>query len=64
MSNIPNEQVTCRSCGYVGEIGSYAPCFSIYNDIRCPKCGSTSNQHNSDYQDRLSEAMREHKRAG
>lgn len=51
------EHVACRACSYEGAIDTYAPCFSVYNDIRCPKCGSTNNQHNSDYQKRLQAEM-------
>lgn len=51
------ETVLCRSCGYEGTIDTFEPCFSVYNDCRCPKCGSTNNQHNSDYQAQLRACM-------
>lgn len=52
-----NTKIYCYSCDFWGEIDEYNPCVSIYNDIRCPKCGSTDNKHNAEYQDRLSKAM-------
>jgi hypothetical protein len=54
-----NGLVNCLSCGYAGTIDTYNPTFSLYSDIRCPKCASTNNQHNSDYFDRLSAAMKD-----
>jgi len=50
------KQVTCRSCGYTGLIDTYHPCLSVYADCRCPECGSTNNQHNSDYNETLQRA--------
>jgi len=38
--------ITCRKCGYKGEAETYDPCIG-YNDIRCPECRSTDNEHNS-----------------
>ena len=53
-----NNEVKCKRCGYSGDISSYHPTISVYSDIRCPECGSTNNEHNSEYLRRLSEAMR------
>ena len=52
-----SEIVKCRSCNYEGEVNMYSPCASPYQDIRCPKCGSTNNEHNSEYQKRLFKRM-------
>lgn len=43
-----NKEVICESCGYRGTVETYMPCLG-YNDIRCPKCGSTNNEHNAEY---------------
>ena len=52
------KEVTCLSCGYSADISTYHPCFSsVYNDCRCPKCGSTANQHNRDYAESIFAAM-------
>ena len=48
--------ILCESCGYSGVIDSYLPSMSAYADCRCPKCGSTKNQHNADYSNRLRKA--------
>lgn len=58
MSGLSKDEVTCRSCGFVACVSEYVPSFSVYNEIRCPKCGSTNNEHNTKYQLRLSEAMK------
>lgn len=55
---VRSSAVLCRSCGYEGNIETYDPCISPYNDCRCPKCGSTNNQHNDDYQENLYAAMK------
>lgn len=60
MSDNPSAKgldIVCRACGYAGGIETYEPCMSVYNDCRCPKCGSTNNQHNADYKARLYDAM-------
>lgn len=51
--------IKCLSCGYEGEIGTYWPTVSIYSDIRCPQCGSTSNAHNREYSKQLHAKMAE-----
>lgn len=51
--------IECRACNHVGPIDEFPPCESIYQDIRCPKCGSTNNEHNSKYQKELFASMRE-----
>lgn len=48
--------ILCESCGYSGVIDTYLPSMSPTADCRCPKCGSTNNQHNADYNDRLHKA--------
>lgn len=40
--------ILCERCSYIGELKTYKPCYG-YNDIRCPKCGSTKNEHNRKY---------------
>jgi Zn finger protein HypA/HybF involved in hydrogenase expression len=50
--------VLCKACRYIGDIETYEPAMSVYQDIRCPKCHSTSNDHNLAYQDCLLERMR------
>jgi phage FluMu protein Com len=52
-----SQVVHCRSCNYFGVLESFAPCYSVYNDIKCPKCGSTNNEHNAQYQRQLNAAM-------
>lgn len=52
-----NKLVTCNSCSYQGDIFTFLPTASVYSDIRCPKCGSTSNSHNEEYQKKLFENM-------
>ena len=49
--------VLCKSCGYRDSVDAYYPTVSIYSDVRCPKCGSTDNEHNEHYQDNLLKAM-------
>lgn len=53
-----DEIVVCRACGYCGDIDSYLPAFSMYNDCRCPKCRSTDNLHNDRYNAELQKAFR------
>lgn len=53
-----NDEVECRACGFNADIEKFEPTASVYNDIRCPECGSTNNQHNDDYLARLQEGMR------
>lgn len=48
----------CIACSYVGDIETFPPAMSVYQDIRCPKCGSTNNEHNSEYQMRLMQRMK------
>jgi len=50
--------VTCLRCGYEGEEETFDVCFSVYNDLRCPKCRSTNNKHNAEYQDALLSSMK------
>ena len=57
---IATEDVSCRSCGYVGDVNTYQPAFSIHNDCRCPKCHSTDNEHNDRYQESLAAAWKNH----
>lgn len=56
--------VVCRSCGYSGAIDTYLPSASMYSDCRCPKCGSTNNDHNSGYATELCKALRELSKLG
>lgn len=51
------DPVICISCGYSGAIETFDAAMSIYNDIRCPKCGSTNCDRNSKYQKELFEGM-------
>jgi len=53
-----DSQVTCISCGYTGSKDTYIVSLSLYSDIRCPKCGSTDNEHNDDYRERLNTTMK------
>ena len=48
----PDKAVACGRCGFSGKLSEYKPCFG-YNDIRCPKCGSTENEHNLEYMRRI-----------
>lgn len=50
--------VLCRACGYSGAIDTYEPSLAVYSDCRCPKCGSTNNQHNSAYMEQIQQAFR------
>ena len=52
--------IICRSCGYIGDINTYQPSFSIHNDCRCPKCYSTDNDHNDRFQESLVAAWKKH----
>jgi hypothetical protein len=54
----PDKVVHCRACSYFGALESFDPCYTVYNDIRCPECGSTNNEHNSQYQQQIRDAMR------
>jgi hypothetical protein len=49
--------IKCDSCGHEGEIHTFHPSMSPYSDIRCPKCNSTNNAHNSQYMKDLQAAM-------
>jgi len=49
----PSKIVWCDQCQYNGPISTYKPTFSAYTDIRCPECGSTNNEHNGEYLNRL-----------
>lgn len=51
-------KVECKSCYYTGPIEAFPAAMSVYQDIRCPICGSTANDHNSDYQNTLLENMK------
>lgn len=53
-----HDVVVCKACGYDGSISTYQPTASVYTDIRCPRCGSTSNEHNSRYTSELLAAIR------
>lgn len=46
-SDDPLLAVICETCGYAGSIETYLPSFSMMADCKCPKCGSTNNQHNA-----------------
>lgn len=50
--------IVCKSCGYLGVIESFEMSFSVYNDVKCPKCGSTNCDHNSNYQKELFAAIK------
>ena len=50
------EECKCDACGYEGQLKTYLPCEG-YNDIRCPKCRSTNNQHNREYMSRVWDGM-------
>lgn len=52
-----SEGLICRTCGYTGAIETFEPSMSVYSDCRCPKCGSTNNEHNSNYLRDISAAM-------
>ena len=53
--------IICRRCGFKAESPkNFSPCISVYNDIRCPECGSTDNEHNSEYQEGLLKKMGDH----
>lgn len=62
MSEENEKKVLCESCGYFGDIDTYEPSMSIYSDCRCPKCYSTNNQHNSEYQKMLNKAFNDLKK--
>lgn len=48
----------CEECGFKADsAGDFEPAFSLYHDIRCPKCGSTKCKHNREHADRITEAM-------
>jgi len=51
------QDIVCNSCGYSGLINTYDPCLSVYNDCRCPKCGSTDNEHNDKYRKDIFDAI-------
>lgn len=54
---MPNtDKVRCDACGYTGAVGTYLPAISLHADCLCPRCGSTDNQHNAKYADRLRKA--------
>jgi hypothetical protein len=60
--NANDNEILCNACGYSGTIDTYDPCLtSMWNDCRCPKCGSTSNKHNEDYQKDVRKAIDESK---
>ena len=52
--------VVCGSCGYAGMIDTYHPSFGMYSDCRCPKCGSTDNEHNAKYSRMIQESFKKH----
>lgn len=52
-----NTEIVCNSCGFKDTIDKYHLSMSVYSDIRCPECGSTNNEHNTEYQTRLFKAM-------
>jgi len=45
--------VTCKRCGYTDKLKTYNPAYGVYNDCKCPTCGSTNNEHNAWYQREL-----------
>ena len=51
--------VICKSCGYEGQIITFPVAMSVYKDISCPRCGSTNNVHNNEYQKNLLAAMKD-----
>lgn len=55
---LPDTEVECKMCHYKGAISTFPPATSVYNDIVCPRCGSTYNDHNAEYQRRLQEGFR------
>lgn len=56
LAPLTGSAILCESCGYSGAIGTYLPSMSPTADCRCPKCGSTNNEHNADYADHLRRA--------
>lgn len=59
-----SEHIVCLTCDYQGPISTFSPTMSPYSDIRCPKCGSTNNEHNSEYLDRTLKAINDFKKKG
>ena len=51
------DPIVCGMCGYSGPIETFDVATSMYNDVKCPKCGSTKNAHNSKYQEELLKGM-------
>jgi len=47
------EIVICDACKYQGDIRTFNQASDAKNDVSCPKCGSTCNQHNIDYQAKM-----------
>lgn len=44
------EFVKCKDCGFRDKYHNFKSCKSIWQDILCPKCGSTNNDSNDNYQ--------------
>lgn len=57
MDNNKSKIVVCQACGYSGALDTYKASLSVYSDCRCPKCGSTNNQHNREYFDMIQAAF-------
>ncbi len=51
--------IYCNGCGYIAPLYGWEPVTDPYNDIRCPNCGSTDNQHNDEYRDSLYTAVKQ-----
>lgn len=45
--------IPCERCSYIGPCREFTPAMSVYNDTRCPKCGTTRNEHNRIYLTRM-----------
>jgi len=55
MNNDPEKIVRCDRCGYTNSLRCFKAAMSVYNDIACPECGSTNNEHNAWVQSQMFE---------
>ena len=58
-THLAQGNVKCETCDYIGGIETYLPALTVYQDIYCPKCGSSRNEHNRIYQKRLFKSIKE-----
>jgi hypothetical protein len=49
--------VECLECGFEGPPEAFQAALSVYQDLACPKCGSTHNEWNAEYQNGLLESV-------